>query len=247
MKAVVLLSGGMDSTTALAQAMADGSEVTLAISFRYGSKHADKELEAANNVVNYYLRNFPMKSLQQQTHVLSEQMFLGGSSSLMGEGVIPEGEYHDPEKESPSSTVVPYRNAVLLSIATAVATARGFDRVYLGVHSTDAQGFAYPDCTPEFIGAQGSAIYVGTHRQVRLVVPFQWMTKADIVRRAAALEAPLQLTWSCYRGGDIQCGQCPTCTERMKAFLAARYIDPVPYATPRWPVWPTSALEWPVK
>ncbi len=234
MKAVVLHSGGLDSTTALAQAIRDGSQMTMALAFTYGSRHRSAEMDAGRKVIEHYmLKGTP--ALIRYELALPEFIFQGSGSSLMGESEVPEEEYHDPEKESPSSTVVPYRNAVLISIAAAIAESRGFDRVYLGVHQTDAQGFAYPDCTPEFIGAQESAIYIGTHRKVRLVAPFQWMTKADVVTRAAMLGAPVQYTYSCYRGGEKHCGACPTCRERIQAFKTAGFVDPVPYENdPLW-------------
>lgn len=232
MDAVVLLSGGMDSTTALAQALRDGAETVLALTFDYGSMHALKEQAAAKRVVEHYQGKVKGRQVIHQTFSLNEIMFHNSGSSLMGESEIPDEEYHDVEKESPSSTVVPYRNAVLISNAVAFAASRKYDRVYVAVHASDAQGFAYPDCTPEFIGNMVSAAYIGTHKQVRLVSPFQWMTKSEIVERAVNLWAPLQLTWSCYRGWEIACGNCPTCRERIQAFREAGYEDPIPYSIP---------------
>jgi len=228
MKAVVLLSGGMDSAVALAQAIEDGSSQTLALSIEYGSRHQVKEIAAARMIAAHYRKRVSLRHMVVQL----PNLFDGSGSSLMGESEIPAEEYHDPEKESPSSTVVPFRNAMLISAATAIAASNGFDRVYVAVHMSDASGFAYPDCTPEFMGPMSSAVYTGTHREVRLVVPFQWMAKYQIVKRGADFEVPFNLTWSCYRGGRIQCGQCPTCLERIKAFRDARFIDPVSYAVP---------------
>jgi 7-cyano-7-deazaguanine synthase len=227
MNAVVLLSGGMDSTTALAQAVVDGAVNIVAVSFQYGSRHQLQELASAERVVKYYNR-FGF-CIERVVVIIPHHIFVGSGSSLIGESDIPDEEYHDPEKETPSSTVVPFRNANMISIATTVAESRGYDKVYVGVHATDAQGFAYPDCTPEFMGAMSAAIYVGTHHKVRLVTPFQWMDKSDIVTLAAKLLAPLHLTWSCYRGGEKQCGHCPTCRERLHAFSEAGFIDPVAY------------------
>jgi len=230
MKSIVLLSGGMDSTTALAQAIKQSDEV-VALSLLYGSKHQASENGAAQMVVRHY-------GILREVIAMEPEVFAvpGGSALLEGGQEVPNEEYHDPEKESPSATVVPFRNANLISQAVAYAEAHGFDRVWVAVHASDAQGFAYPDCTPEFMGAMAAAVYVGTHRKVRLEVPFQWMTKAGIVQRAHSLGVPLQLTWSCYRGGKLHCGACPTCLERIKAFETAGFVDPVVYdAHITWP------------
>lgn len=222
MKAVVLLSGGMDSTTALAKCLQQGMEEVLPLSVRYGSTHEAAESMAAEQVANFY-------HLPRYVVTLPPDIFSGGASALLGESDIPEEEYHDITKETPSVTVVSFRNANLISAATAIAEAHGFDQVWVAMHQTDFSGWAYPDCSPEFVGAMAAAIYVGTMHKVRLVTPFLWNTKAEIVMEAAELEAPLQLTWSCYRGGNHHCGECPTCKERIKAFSVAGYIDPVEY------------------
>jgi 7-cyano-7-deazaguanine synthase len=224
--ALVLLSGGMDSATALAQAMHENpNDNVSAISFKYGSRHQQAELAAACKVADHY-------DLLHHFIVVMPDIFHGSGSALMGESDVPNEEYHDPEKETPSVTVVPFRNANLISAAVAIAEAQHIGLVYIAVHATDAKGFAYPDCTPEFIGAMAAAVYVGTHRKVRLVSPFQWMSKSETVTRAHSLFVPLQLTWSCYRGGSKACGQCPTCIERIKAFIDAKLIDPIPYEIP---------------
>lgn len=239
-RSVVLLSGGMDSTTVLAQALADGAPYVLCISFQYGSKHGARELEAAQNVVSYY-----RERSHEVDHLVVNlpRIFGGGGSALMDDVPMPHGEYKDPEKEGPSSTEVPFRNANLLSAATSIAMTHQCTRVYFAAHANDATRWAYPDCTPEFIGAMASAIYIGTMHRVRLVAPFMYMTKGDVVTRAALLDAPLHLTWSCYEGMLQHCGTCPTCVERMHAFADAGFADPVPYLTaPAWEnfeVWPT--------
>lgn len=222
MKSVVLLSGGMDSATALGKAITVSDKV-IALSMQYGSRHSEAEGKAAEQLASYY--NVPRVVVE-----LNKDLFSGGGSALMNEVEVPAEEYHDPEKESPSATVVPFRNANLISAAVAYAESHGFNAVWVAVHASDAQGFAYPDCTPEFMGPMASAVYVGTHRKVRLVVPFQWMTKAEIVEQAYKLQVPLHLTWSCYRGGEVHCGNCPTCIERLAAFNMADFVDPVMYA-----------------
>lgn len=223
MNSVVLLSGGMDSTTALAQAV-EQSDKVVALSLLYGSKHQVMENSAAQQVARHY-------GILREIIAMEPEVFAvpGGSALLEGGKDVPDEEYHDPEKESPSATVVPFRNANLISQAVAFAEAHEFNAVWVAVHASDAQGFAYPDCTPEFMGPMAAAVYVGTHRKVQLKVPFQWMTKAAIVTLAYRLRAPLHLTWSCYRGGKLHCGNCPTCRERIKAFETAGFVDPVAY------------------
>lgn len=243
MKAVVLLSGGMDSTTALAQSIADGMSSVVALSTRYGSKHSSREIDAALGVVDWYTR---MGYDVSHVVVSLPDIFRGANSSLMGEQPLPTGEYLDPETEGPNSTEVPFRNANLLSVATTIALVRGAERVYFGAHASDHNRWAYPDCSPEFIGSMASAIYIGTMHRVRLVAPFAHMTKADVVTRAALLDAPLHCTWSCYDNQLLHCGVCPTCKERIKAFAEAGFADPVPYLIPQswanFEVWPTQEL-----
>lgn len=237
MKHVVLFSGGMDSATALTMAQQSPlSEEVVALSIHYGSRHNDAEFEASRKVCSYL-------GINRVEVALPPDLFHGAGSALMGDSDVPNEEYHDPEKESPSATVVPFRNANLISVATAFAESRGFDRVWVAVHASDATGFAYPDCTPQFMGPMAAAVYIGTHRKVSLMVPFQWMTKAEIVAKAAKIGAPLQYTWSCYRGRVLHCAACPTCLERIKAFQQAGYIDPVSYDAHIQ--WPKGLKEWP--
>jgi 7-cyano-7-deazaguanine synthase len=221
MNRIVLLSGGMDSATALALALEDSANVST-LSIGYGSKHSYMEGEAAKSVAGFY--RLPLNVLTLPTSI-----FAGGNSALLGESVIPTEEYHDITKETPSVTMVPFRNANFISAAVAMAEARGFDEVWLAVHATDHGGWAYPDCSPEFVGSMSAATYIGTMRKVRLITPFLWDTKADIVRKGMKLGVPYHLTWSCYRGGSISCGKCPTCLERLKAFEQAGFTDPIHY------------------
>jgi 7-cyano-7-deazaguanine synthase len=218
---LVLLSGGLDSATALALALSQGSHVA-ALSIQYGSVHSDAEGKAAHAVAGFY--DLPLEILTLPTSI-----FRGGNSALLGESNIPNEEYHDPEKETPSATVVPFRNANFIAAAVAQAEARGFEEVWMAVHATDHGGWAYPDCSPEFIGAMAAAVYIGTLRKVRLVAPFINMSKGDIVKVGTQLNVPYHLTWSCYRGGDLACGECPTCLERLKAFRDAGVEDPIKY------------------
>lgn len=226
MKGVVLLSGGLDSTTALALALQE-CETVHCVSCHYGSKHNEAENQAARMVVDAYRREGA--DITHQNIVLPD-IFVGANSALMGEIDMPHMTYQEiHESEGPSPTVVPFRNANLISVATAIAVSQGAQVVYIAAHGEDAHNWAYPDCTPEFLGAMANAVYIGTYNQVRLVFPFIWMMKSDIVELAYELGAPLEYTWSCYEGGDIHCGVCPTCVERKQAFADAGVDDPTEY------------------
>jgi len=231
-RAVVLLSGGLDSTTALSQAVVDGATHVLAVTARYGSRHSEAESLAAIRVFEW-MRHYRLDvEFDRVSVVIPDDIFKGGGSALLGESDMPHLSYKEiGEHEGPSPTVVPFRNANFISIAASIAEARSYDSIYIGVHAEDAHNWAYPDCTPEFIGSMAAAVYVGTYHKVRLVAPFLWMDKAGVVLRAAQLGAPLHLTWSCYNpkqklGAYVPCGLCPTCVERQVAFYSAGYLDP---------------------
>jgi 7-cyano-7-deazaguanine synthase len=143
---------------------------------------------------------------------------------------MPSGSYEDYDEQfGVSPTYVPYRNGNFLSVATTLALVQGASEVWAGMHAEDAHNWAYPDCTPEFLGAMANAIYVGSYHQVRLITPHMWRTKADVVRAGEILDVPFMLTWSCYNGEDEACGTCPTCIGRIQAFKEAGTMDPVPY------------------
>ncbi len=238
MKAVVLHSGGLDSTTLISQALADGAEEVLALSVHYGSLHNEAEFGSAVQVIEFYEYVEPKIKFKRQVVQLPSHIFQGEASALMGEIAMPNMTYKEiQQSKGPSPTVVPFRNANLLSIATAIADSKGYDLVYIGAHADDAHEWAYPDCTPEFLGAMANAIFIGTYQKVRLSFPFIWMSKGEIVARAADLGAPLHLTWSCYNpvktrsAGFVHCGLCPTCIERVNAFAEAGFIDPTSYQT----------------
>lgn len=242
-KAVVLFSGGMDSTTAIAQAIFDGHQEILALTIGYGSLHNFAEGLAAKEVIAAYQKGWPMVTFVHEQYELPSAIFAGNSSALMGEIKMPEITYQEiQETEGPSPTVVPFRNANLISLATAVACAREYDAVYIGAHADDANNWAYPDCTPEFLGSMAAAVWVGSYHKVRLVFPFIWMQKHDIVMQADILGAPIELSWSCYNpyqilvGDDtmenVHCGRCPTCIERANAFAEANFWDPTDYMIP---------------
>jgi 7-cyano-7-deazaguanine synthase len=233
-KAVVLLSGGLDSTVALAEAIAlhhDGRHPhVMAVSFSYGQKHT-RELEHADLIAAYYGIKHRIVDLPQ--------IFAGTDSVLVAENEKPMPEMSYAEIEDTfgvSPTYVPYRNGNLLSMATTIAMVEGGSfpgdttELWAGMHAEDAHNWAYPDCTPEFLGAMANAIYVGTYFQVRLVTPHMWRTKAEVVQRGLDLIAPLDLTMSCYEGTVPACGTCPTCVGRINAFRAIGEIDPILYS-----------------
>jgi len=221
-KALVLLSGGIDSTTAMALASKE-CESVKAVTIHYGQSH-EKETESATRVAEFY----DALLIYCQLPV---GLFDGYGSTLIDSGLEqPEATYQElMEGHGASPTYVPFRNANLLSVATAVAMTHDCDHIYWAPHATDAHHNAYPDCTPEFSGAMANAIFIGSDQKVRLVTPFQWMTKDDIVALGLELTAPYHLTWSCYAGKEIQCGKCPTCVERIHAFNINGIIDPVSY------------------
>ena len=224
MNALVLLSGGLDSTVALAEAykMHEGS--VGAISFKYGQTHTT-ELNAAAAVVDYY-------GLTYHNVVQLPEVFAGTGSVIVAENEeeIPEASYEELSDEfGVSPTYVPYRNGNFLSLAATVALVEGADEVWAGMHAEDAHNWAYPDCTPEFLGAQSAAIYVGTYYAIRLITPHQWRTKSDVVQRGLDLRVPFELTWSCYEGRNQACGVCATCVGRIQAFARVGEQDPVSY------------------
>lgn len=221
-KAVVLLSGGLDSTTCMAMAFFSGRDI-VAVSFKYGQKHTN-EIDAAALVSKKY----------RAKHLVVElpSIFSGTESVLVGanELPMPQMSYEDmSESYGVSPTYVPFRNANLLSAATTIALVEGAEEVWAGMHGEDALNWAYPDCTPEFLGSMSNAIYVGSYHKVRLVTPLMWMTKSNVVREGTKLGAPFELTLSCYEGGATACGTCPTCVGRIKAFISNNLKDPIPY------------------
>jgi len=243
MKAVVLLSGGMDSTTALALTVHQGAEAIATVTASYGSLHQEKETEAARRVYAHFLKRHA--TIHSPIKLDLHSAFTRSKSALLGNDSMPDSKYSDLSVDGPSATVVPFRNAHLLSSATTIALDLEYDTIVFAAHANDAAHWAYPDCTPEFTGAMACAIYVGSMHKVRLTTPFQFSTKAEIVKLAAELGAPLQLTWSCYRGLEKPCGTCPTCLERIGAFKLAGYKDPVEYLYES--PWPEHSRAWEVQ
>lgn len=215
MKKVILLSGGIDSTTCLALAVSRyGANNVTALTFLYGQKHA-KEIENARKVAEH----FSVKLVE--AHVDSE-IFQGSSSTLLkGNGEIAHKSYAEIIAENGEGTVdtyVPFRNGLMLSQAAALAYSLGADEVWYGAHSDDAAGSAYPDCTPEFYESMDKAIFHGTGHKVHLAAPLLNINKAQVVAAGLKVKAPYELTSSCYEGHEYACGKCATCIDRLNAF-----------------------------
>lgn len=226
-KAVVLLSGGIDSTTCLGVAVEKfGKENVLALSLTYGQKHA-KELNCAKAVAEYYGVRF-------HTMDLASVFVFSDCPLLEGRGDIEHGSYADQiakHGEGTVATYVPFRNGLMLSTAAAIALSVDASVIYYGAHADDAAGRAYPDCTPAFEEAMDEAIFEGSGQKVRMEAPLLNMNKAEVVKLGLSINVPYHLTWSCYEGKDKQCGTCGTCVDRRNAFLSNGTVDPVPYAT----------------
>lgn len=224
MKYIILLSGGIDSTTCLAMAAerCERSEI-MALTAYYGQKHA-KELEAARKVAAYYGVAHQETDLSQ-AFALSDCPLLAGSSQD-----IQHESYARQLKElggqGTLDTYVPFRNGLFLSYAAAIAISVGAGVIYYGAHADDAAGRAYPDCTPEFEKAMNTAIYEGSGHTCHLEAPLLGWNKAGVVKEGLRLHAPYELTWSCYEGQDKPCGTCGTCIDRAKAFAANGVEDP---------------------
>lgn len=218
--ALTVLSGGMDSAVVLGVAIQEyGVDNVRAITFSYGQRHA-VELECAGDIAEHYGIEHKVQSIE-----------LGEGGVLMRhDEEMPHATYEElHEAFGPSPTYVPYRNGTFLSLAASHALEIGAEMIYAGMHAEDAHNWAYPDCTPEFIGAMQNAIYIGTYHKVRLMTPFSYITKAEIVRKGIALHTPFHLTHSCYEGTRPACGKCPTCIGRLEAFKQANESDPIEY------------------
>lgn len=223
MKALVLFSGGIDSTTCLAIAVNKyGKENVIALSIFYGQKHS-KETEASKKIAEYY-------GVQRIELDLSLIFKYSDCSLLAGsDKEIPHESYAkqlEKTNGSPVSTYVPFRNGLFLSSAASIALSKDCSVIYYGAHADDAAGNAYPDCSAVFNDAMNKAIYEGSGKQLKIEAPFVGMTKAEVIKTGLDLNAPYHLTWSCYEGGDKPCGVCGTCIDRQKAFAANGIEDP---------------------
>lgn len=223
MKALVLFSGGVDSTTCLGLAIDKyGKENVVALSVSYGQKHT-KEIECSRKIAEYYG--------VEHIYLDLAKIFEYSDCSLLehSDQEIPKESYAEQIEKGdgkPVSTYVPFRNGLFLSSAASIALSKDCGVIYYGAHSDDAAGNAYPDCSDAFNKAMGDAIYIGSGNQLRIEAPFVNMTKAEVVKTGLALKVPYELTWSCYEGKDRPCGVCGTCLDRAKAFELNGVEDP---------------------
>ena len=219
----VLLSGGIDSSTALGLAVNTHGPNTNAVSIDYGQRHK-REIEHAARLADHY----------QIPHAVIELP-----------NIVPKTLLTDPSRPLPavsyaelpvgmSPSYVPFRNGLMLSALTSHVVGNLHDddeaSLYFGAHADDSANYAYADCFPEWTGAMACAIFIGTYQKVRLVVPFQHMLKHQIIELGDDLGVPYGMTWSCYNGGEQHCGTCPTCRARKEAFEIAVVFDPTEYA-----------------
>ena len=225
-KAIVLSSGGVDSTTCIGLAVDKfGKDNVSTVSFFYGQKH-DKELVCAQKIANHYgvghyvidlsaiMKYSNCSLLQHSTDAIKHKSY-ADQIAEDGEGMV--------------STYVPFRNGLMLSSVAALAVSlypKEDVAIYIGAHADDAAGNAYADCSKAFTDAMESAISIGTYGKVHVVAPLAEKNKADVVKTGLKINVPYELTWSCYEGGDKPCGECGTCIDRAKAFEANGVSDP---------------------
>lgn len=218
MNVVVLCSGGMDSVTALHWARR-GHAVAAAVSFDYGAKHNHREIPCARE----HAREL---GVRHELIALDFVNRLFASDLLQSGGAVPDGHYEEAKMKQ---TVVPFRNAIMLSIACGFAESVGAEGLVIAAHGGDHA--IYPDCREDFMRAMGDAMRLGTYAGIQLLRPFITMNKAQIAREGARLGVDFARTWSCYKGGTIHCGTCGTCVERREAFIDAGVLDPTTYAS----------------
>ena len=218
MKAVVLLSGGLDSCVTAAIAAKDYEPAFLHLN--YGQRTEKRELRAFNEIADFYGAS--------QRLVVDARFFnqIGGSSLTDNNMEIAEADLNS--KEIPA-TYVPFRNANILSIAVSWAEVIGAAKIFIGAVEEDSSG--YPDCRADFFKAFNQAVALGTKpdTHIQIVTPVIEMNKAQIVQKGIETEAPLHLTWSCYQNEEKACGVCDSCALRLRGFEQAGVIDPIPY------------------
>ena len=224
MKKVVLLSGGVDSSTCLAVALQNTKpEEVFAVNMYYGQKH-EREMLSARNIAAFY--GVELMELDLSTIFSRSDCTLLKSSN----NAIPDGSYAEQQERNPGkpvSTYVPFRNGLMLSAAASISVSVGASEIYYGAHADDAAGNAYPDCSVSFTEAINKAVYEGTGGQVNVIAPFINKSKAGVVKEGIRLGVPYELTWSCYNGRDRPCGKCGTCIDRKKAFEENGVKDPL--------------------
>lgn len=211
---VIIVSGGMDSITLLYERK---DEIALGISFDYGSNHNAREIPFAR----MHCERLGIRHLVINLSFIHQYF---KSSLLSGAEKIPEGSYDD---DNMKSTVVPFRNGIMLSIAVGIAESEGLKKVFIANHGGDHA--IYPDCREEFIEAINAASQAGTYEHVRILAPYTNITKTDIALRGKQLGIDYSETWSCYKGGEVHCGKCGTCVERKQALREAGLEDTTQY------------------
>lgn len=215
--AAIIVSGGMDSITLLYE---HKDEIAVGISFDYGSNHNAREIPFAK----MHCERLGIKHITINLDFMHQYF---KSSLLEGADAIPEGHYAD---DNMKSTVVPFRNGIMLSIAIGIAESNNLDQVFIANHGGDHT--IYPDCRPAFVDAMSAAAQAGTFEDVTIEAPYTNITKADIARHGKQLGIDYSETWSCYKGGEVHCGQCGTCRERQEALREAGIADTTEYENP---------------
>ncbi|HBM15340.1 MAG TPA: 7-cyano-7-deazaguanine synthase QueC [Lentisphaeria bacterium] len=216
-KALIIISGGLDSVTALYQATAN-YDVELGVSFNYSSKHNHKEIPFAK----YHCIRMGVRHIVVNLDFMNEYF---NSTLLRSGGMIPDGHYADAIMKQ---TVVPFRNGIMLSIAAGMAESLEISKIIIGAHFDD-HGI-YPDCREAFIKTMSNAVSLGTFNNTEILSPFQKMKKSEIVSLGNSLGVDFSRTWSCYKGREVHCGKCGTCIARKEAFISAGVNDPTVYA-----------------
>lgn len=227
-KILVLFSGGIDSTVALALAIKKYKKKNVeTIGFYYGQKN-ERELLNAKKIIEYY--GVPYKQID-----ISNIFQFSDSSMLKNSNKeIPHISYEEQIKtlkcNENVSTNIPYRNGVMLSIATAYAISKNIDEIYYGIHQEEGIARSlYPDCDEDFNMAMNLAIYVGSGKKVKINAPLSGMLKKEIIKLGVDLKVPYELTWTCYEDGEIACGKCTACKDRIKGFKSNNIKDPLKY------------------
>ncbi len=215
-KAIVSLSGGMDSATVLGRAIAVGREVEC-FGFVYGAKHNKYENAAAKALADHYKVPFWLIDLSGAMAGFKSNLLLSG-------GEIPEGHYEAP---SMSLTVVPGRNSIFATVLLGLAQSRGAEQVWLGIHAGDHA--IYPDCRPKWFSALSDLYQAASEGAVRPVAPFIGHDKGEILKEGLAMKVPYHLTRTCYKDQPISCQKCGSCTERLESFQKCGAVDPIPY------------------
>ncbi len=212
--ALMVLSGGMDSVTMLHEY---AKSIELAVTFIYGSNHNARELECAR----LHCRELGIELVEINLSFIGDYFH---SSLLEGAEAVPEGDY---DFDNMKSTVVPFRNGIMLAAAAGLAESRGLKAVMIANHAGDHA--LYPDCRESFIKAMGRAIAEGTYDDIELRAPYTLLTKGQIALRGKCLGVDYTTTYSCYKGGEKHCGRCGTCIERRQALAEAGIEDLTPY------------------